>query len=222
MSSGRLVALFSWSAFSQPWSAVTNPSGAGQDLCDLGFGAVFDRGAHVGMGVGVKAWAESDRVAAEGPWAGAWVDEQLLAAELVELGGFLRRSEQGARCARQGRGSRLGGRSRWAAGHPLVAALGGILGFAVQWPAGSIRGATTPGLGSWPARPAPTREGPMVVFTPPPAGAPGYVRGRRAGRRRRAPAGAVRLRRCRCCGRGGRQRAPAALPWREVCHRCQS
>ena len=42
-------------------------SGAGQDLGDLNFGAVFDRGAHVEIGVGVKARAEPDRVAAGGP-----------------------------------------------------------------------------------------------------------------------------------------------------------
>src|ERR1039458_9957709 len=40
-----------------------------------------------------------------------------------------------------------GGRPGWAAGHPYAAAGGGMMGFAVHWPAGSIRGATTPGVG---------------------------------------------------------------------------
>jgi hypothetical protein len=38
--------------------------GAVQDRDDLGFGAVFAGGAHGEMGVGVKARAEPDRVAA--------------------------------------------------------------------------------------------------------------------------------------------------------------
>ena len=55
-----------------------------------------------------------------------------------------------------------GGRPGWAAGHPYAAAGGGMMGFAVRWPAGSIRGATTPGVGGHdlhdPRRPGKSRR----------------------------------------------------------------
>ena len=54
------------------------------------------------------------------------------------------------------------GRPGWAAGHPFAAAGGGMMGFAVHWPAGSIRGATTPGIGGHdlhdPRRPGKSRR----------------------------------------------------------------
>jgi hypothetical protein len=52
----------------ESWTQVI-PVGAGpcQDLGDLEFGTVFASGAHVEIGVGVKARAEPDRVAAGGP-----------------------------------------------------------------------------------------------------------------------------------------------------------
>src|SRR5450631_2273285 len=99
------------------------------------------------------------------------------AAETVQGRGSLE-VRMGWRCARQGRESRLGGRPGWAAGHPYAAAGGGIDDGVrgVYWPAGSIRGATTPGDGGHDLpRPAPTREKPKAAFMPPPAGGPGRV-----------------------------------------------
>ena len=105
------------------------------------------------------------------------------------------------------------GRPGWAAGHPFAAAGGGMMGCAVHWPVGSItKGRPRHDGGHDLPRPAPTRERPGMVFMPPSAGVLRRARDRRAGRRRRTPAGAGPRRHCRCCGRGGRRPAPAAPP----------
>jgi hypothetical protein len=86
----------------------------------------------------------------------------------------------------------------------------GMMGFAVYWPAGSINGGDHAKFGGHDLH-DPRRPGkPRMVFMPPSAGAPGHVRGRRAARRRRTPAGTGQLRHCRCCARGGRRHVPAA------------
>src|SRR5664280_1173296 len=58
------------------------------------------------------------------------------AAETVQ-GRFLR-SQNGCAVLSSWPGVPAGGRPRWAAGHPFAAAGGGMMGFAVHWPAGSI------------------------------------------------------------------------------------
>src|ERR1035437_4622332 len=62
------------------------------------------------------------------------------------VGRFLR-GQNGVGGALVRAGVPAGGRPGWAAGHPYAAAGGGMMGFAVRWPAGAIRGATTPGGG---------------------------------------------------------------------------
>src|ERR1035437_8530944 len=83
-----------------------------------------------------------------------------------------------------------GGQARVGCRSSLRRGRGGMMGFAVHWPAGSIRGATTPGVGGHDLpRPAPTRDKPKAVFMPPPAGVPGAPAGREEAGLGRAPAG---------------------------------
>jgi hypothetical protein len=113
-------------------------SGAGQDLGDLNFEAVFCSGAHVDIGVGVMARVEPDRVAAGGGLeAGAVVDNDVGGGD--RFGGRFLSWRTGLVV----RSSGPGFPARWAgpggaAGHPFAAAGGGTMGCAVHWPVGSI------------------------------------------------------------------------------------